>query len=41
MAEALSISPTTVRNYVNRILGKLGVNTRLQAVVYASQLRLI
>lgn len=41
MAEALSISPTTVRNNVNRILGKLGVNTRLQAVVYASQLRLI
>ncbi len=41
MAEALSLSPTTVRNHVNRVLAKLGVNSRLQAVVYASQLRLI
>ncbi len=41
MAEALSLSPTTVRNHVNRVLTKLGVNSRLQAVVYASQLRLI
>lgn len=41
IAEALCISPTTVRNHVNRVLAKLGVNNRLQAVVYASQLRLI
>ena len=41
MAEALSLSPTTVRNHINRVLTKLGVNSRLQAVVYASQLRLI
>jgi len=35
IATALSLSPTTVRNYVARILAALDVHTRLQAVVVA------
>lgn len=35
IASALFISPTTVRNYVQKILDKLQVHSRLEAVVYA------
>jgi DNA-binding CsgD family transcriptional regulator len=37
IAAALSISPVTVRNHVARILGKLGVHTKLAAVALAYQ----
>ena len=36
IATALSISPITVRNHVTRVIEKLDVKTRLQAVVAAS-----
>lgn len=36
IAAALSISPITVRNHVTRVIEKLDVKTRLQAVVAAS-----
>lgn len=35
IAERLDISPVTVRNHTQRILQKLGVHSKLQAVVYA------
>ncbi len=41
IATALSLRPITVRNYVSRLLTKLGVRNRLQAVIHASRLRLI
>jgi PAS domain S-box-containing protein len=41
IAETLSIRPLTARNHVSRLLTKLGVDSRLQAVVYASRKRLI
>ncbi len=41
IAEALSISPITARNHVTSVIEKLGVRTRLQAVVVASRLGLI
>lgn len=41
IARALSITRVTARNHVNKVLDKLGVNSRLQAVVIASQLQLI
>ncbi len=41
MAERLSLSVATVRNHVERILGKLGVHSRLEAVLYAAQHGLI
>jgi DNA-binding CsgD family transcriptional regulator len=37
IAAALALSPTTVRNYIARILATLGVHTRLQAVVVAKR----
>jgi PAS domain S-box-containing protein len=37
IAEALSVKPVTARNHVTHLLNKLGANSRLQAVVYASQ----
>ena len=37
IAEALYVSRATVRNHVQRILGKLGVHTRLEAVAYANR----
>jgi PAS domain S-box-containing protein len=40
-AERLSVSPATVRNHVQNILGKLGAHSRLEAVVYANRHRLI
>ena len=38
IAEALSISPITARNHVTSVIEKLGVKTRLQAVVVASRM---
>jgi PAS domain S-box-containing protein len=35
-AERLGVSPATVRNHVQNLLGKLGVHSRLQAVAYAN-----
>ena len=37
MAERLSISPKTVRNHMVNILDKLGVDSRLQALVLAAR----
>ncbi|MCL6640364.1 MAG: LuxR C-terminal-related transcriptional regulator, partial [Candidatus Rokubacteria bacterium] len=33
----LGVSPATVRNHVQNLLGKLGVHSRLQAVAYANR----
>lgn len=41
IARSLSITRVTARNHVNKVLDKLGVNSRLQAVVIASQLQLL
>lgn len=41
IAGSLNITRVTARNHVNKVLDKLGANSRLQAVVIASQLRLI
>ena len=35
IAEKLVISPTTAKNHVSKILGKLGVESRVQAAIYA------
>lgn len=35
-AEQLRVSPATIRNHVQNLLGKLGVHSRLQAVAYAN-----
>ena len=40
-AERLHVSPATVRNHVQNILGKLGAHSRLEAVAYATRHRLI
>ncbi len=40
-AEKLHLSPATVRNHVQNILGKLGAHSRLEAVAYATRHRLI
>ncbi len=40
-AERLHVSPATVRNHVQNILGKLGLHSRLQAVAYATTHRLL
>jgi len=40
-AERLHVSPATVRNHVQNILGKLGAHSRLEAVAQARQHRLI
>ena len=41
IADALSVSPTTVRNHVEHLLAKLGVHSRLEAVVYGAQHHLL
>jgi DNA-binding CsgD family transcriptional regulator len=41
IAREMSISPTTVRNHVAKILGKLGVHTKFAAVAHAYQNGLI
>ena len=40
-AERLYVSPATVRNHIQNILGKLGAHSRLEAVAQARQHRLI
>jgi PAS domain S-box-containing protein len=35
-AEKLGVSPATIRNHVQNLLGKLGVHSRLQAVAHAT-----
>jgi PAS domain S-box-containing protein len=35
IARRLGISPTTVRNHIQSVLGKLGVHSRLEAVTYS------
>jgi len=37
MATGLHVSPATVRNHVQNILGKLGVHSRLEAAAYATR----
>lgn len=37
LADTLSISPATARNHIQRVLEKLGVHSRLEAVAYAYQ----
>ncbi|MBI4310395.1 MAG: response regulator transcription factor [Chloroflexi bacterium] len=41
IADSLAVQPITARNHITRVLNKLGVDSRLQAVVYASQHGLI
>ena len=36
MAERLHVSPATIRNHVQNIIGKLGVHSRLEAVAYVT-----
>ena len=40
-AEHLHVSPATIRNHVQNILGKLSVHSRLEAVAYATRHRLL
>ncbi len=40
-AQHLGVSPATIRNHVQNMLGKLGVHSRLQAVAYATSHRLL
>jgi PAS domain S-box-containing protein len=41
IADALSVQPVTARNHISRVISRLGVANRLQAVVYASEHHLI
>ena len=41
IANELMITSTTVRNHIQRILGKLGVHSRLEAVVFAQRQHLL
>lgn len=41
MAGTMTISPSTVRNHVQNVLGKLGVHSRLEAIAHAYQHGLI
>lgn len=41
ISEILSLSPHTVRNHIRSILGKLGVHSRIEAVLKAGSLGLI
>ena len=41
VAEALHVSTATERNHVQNVLAKLGVHSRLEAVAYATQHRLL
>ena len=41
IAVSLGVQPVTARNHITRVITKLGVNNRLQAVLYASERRII
>ena len=41
IAQSLGIRQSTVRNHIEHILAKLGVHSRLEAVVFAAQHRLV
>lgn len=41
IADVLSVSRTTVRNHIEHLLAKLGVHSKLEAVVHAARHRLI
>jgi len=41
IAVALGVSQTTVRNHIEHLLAKLGVHSRLEAVVFAAQHRIV
>ena len=41
IAESMGIRESTVRNHIEHILAKLGVHSRLEAVVFAAQHRLV
>ena len=41
MAEKLHVSPVTIRNHVQHILGKLRLHSRLEAAAYATRRGLV
>jgi len=41
IAETLGISPITVRNHIEHVLAKLGVHSKLEAVVFAARHRIV
>ena len=41
IADALSVSVTTVRSHISSILGKLGLENRTQAAIYANEVGLL
>ena len=41
LSERLHVSPATIRNHAQNIFAKLGVHSRLEAVAYATQHRLL
>jgi DNA-binding CsgD family transcriptional regulator len=41
LAERLNVSPATVRNHAQNIFAKLDVHSRLEAVAWANQHRLV
>jgi PAS domain S-box-containing protein len=41
IARSLGVSRSTARNHIESVLGKLGVHSRLEAVVYATRHRLL
>ena len=41
IADVLSVSRTTVRNHIEHLLAKLGLHSKLEAVVYAARHRLV
>ncbi len=41
IAEMMGISVTTVRNHIDHVLTKLGVHSKLEAVVYAARHRIV
>jgi DNA-binding NarL/FixJ family response regulator len=41
IAEILAISPSTAKNHVSSILGKLGLPNRIQAAIYAIRNELV
>ncbi len=41
IAEVMGISAATVRNHIDHVLTKLGAHSKLEAVVYAAQHRIV